>query len=444
MRMELDTIAKSYVTLVHMIGLHQLDFVDAYYGREELKLPEGREKEDYPLEDVIRETEQLLTYLNDVAPSTDNEQRINFLRQQLLSAESFVNILSTGEKDFDREVESVFNISAPHYDDEYFLSLHDDLESALNEIENKFNLSFEGNLGERISQFYELFYIPQDKIKPAIELAVQRSKSITEQHIKLALGSNGEGINLGFVTGKPWIGYNYYLGDAQSKIDTNTEEDISLTWARILGIHEGYPGHHTYFSKQDILIAQGQNWIELTIYPLFSPMSTISEGLARYAETFTFNDQEEADLLINLANETGIYEKLAGLGIKDVNDLLVAYSNLGKLHRSIDTSAVEAARKIYGDTSDEEVVEWMMTHGLVNQKTAEQRLSFFKQYGSYIAAYTSGERLINDYIEAAVRESGSENLPADQLRELKWKVYNKLLEKPPIVDSIKDYIAAHF
>lgn len=434
--MAIHDLAESYVRLVHKIGLHDGNYVDAYFGPEELKPDKNATKENFSLEELAYEAVELL---NNLYEQDAPEERINFLESQLNSAQSMINKLRGLELSFDDEFEAIYHLEPQQYG-EYYLQLQAGLASAMSRIENMFGLSYEGSLGERLNEFYRMFFIPTEEMEITFRHAISRSKEKTEQHIELP---ENEKIELGFVSGKPWTGYNYYLGNAQSKFDTNIEAEISLFKAVVLARHEGYPGHHVFHSLQDMLLVQEQGWVELSIYPLFSPMSVISEGLANYGIDLAFPPSEKVQLLVELAKVSGIDQILMEKGVEEdqLPELLQSYYELAKLHNELDYTAIEAGRMVYDGVPDEIIIDRLMATGLVSEKRAKQRISFIRTYGTYIVNYTLGQDLIAEYINTVLaRTFGSNMMDQSIVEQTKWNIYESLLISPPLPQELEAFV----
>ena len=139
-----------------------------------------------------------------------------------------------------------------------------------------------------------------------MDAAIAECRTRTLRHI--ALPAN-ERFTLAFVTDKPWSGYNYFQGDAASKIEINTDQPIFTDRAIDLGCHEGYPGHHVYNALLEKTFVRDRGWVEMSVYPLYSPMSFVAEGSANYGIDLAFPGDEaetfEREVLLPLAGLTG-------------------------------------------------------------------------------------------------------------------------------------------
>ena len=138
--------------------------------------------------------------------------------------------------------------------------------------------------------------------------AIAECRRLTMAHIPLP---RGEAFTLEFVTGRSWSGYNWYQGNYRSLIQVNNGAPVRMSRAIDLGCHEGYPGHHVYNILLEQRLARGRNWVEFTIYPLYSPQSFIAEGSANYGIELAFTGAER------LAYERRVLYPLAGIPARD-------------------------------------------------------------------------------------------------------------------------------
>ena len=115
----------------------------------------------------------------------------------------------------------------------------------------------------------------------------------------------GERFDLEYVKGTPWNAYNWYKGNYRSVIQVNLDFPIPLDRAVDLACHEGYPGHHVYNALLEQALVRDRGWVEISMYPLFSPQSLIAEGSANFGIDMAFPAAErvayERDSLFPLA-----------------------------------------------------------------------------------------------------------------------------------------------
>ena len=88
---QLDDIARSYVKLVLAVGLHDPNYVDAYYGPESWR----EECQQQSLATLNLDVRNLLTCLDGLKlEGLEIEQRREFLIKQLASVEYYIKHLS--------------------------------------------------------------------------------------------------------------------------------------------------------------------------------------------------------------------------------------------------------------------------------------------------------------------------------------------------------------
>ena len=129
--MDMNSIAESYVRLVLAVGVHDPDYVDAYYGP-----PEWREGiTEQPIPDLIREADQLLAQLDRIGMVTRfNEMgylRHRYLTRQLQAVRTRLQMLSGSVLTFDEEAEALYDASPPSFGPDHFDAILRRLDEAL-------------------------------------------------------------------------------------------------------------------------------------------------------------------------------------------------------------------------------------------------------------------------------------------------------------------------
>jgi hypothetical protein len=136
-----------------------------------------------------------------------------------------------------------------------------------------------------------------------------------------------EDFKLEFVNDKPWGGYNWYKGNYQSIIQINTDLDIFIDRAIDVGSHESYPGHHVYNMLLEKNLYRDKGWVEISLYPLFSPQSLIAEGSANYGIDMVFPGTES-----KVAFCKKVLLPLAGLDTTGISAYFRALDTRGQLN----------------------------------------------------------------------------------------------------------------
>ena len=198
------------------------------------------------------------------------------LQRQLIALRTKVEMIGGKTYSFDEEAALLYDAEPPFYPLSYFDKLLDEMDQLL---------VGDAVLSSRYTTFMEQFIIPKDLLDIVFNLATAGSRAITKQYLDLPTQEN---FVLEYVNDKVWSGYNYYQGDSQSLIQINTDFRIHIDRAIDLASHEGYPGHHIYMMLLDQNLVNTKGWMEYSVYPLFSPLSFISEGSANYGIDMVF------------------------------------------------------------------------------------------------------------------------------------------------------------
>lgn len=397
---KLNDIAEQYVRLGLEIGQYDADFVDAYYGPDSLK-PVGEKQGKFPKDDFIKKADELISGLKELASENGDEIALNrtaWLIAQLTAFKERCRIFSGEYSTFDKEAQELFGVIPSNYEEDYFKDL-------LSQMDDK--LPGEGNIKERFQQFSKKFIIPKAMVDTVFRTSINESRKRTLAHYKLP---SNENFKLEYVTDKPWSGYNWYKGNYQSVIQFNADIAANIEKAIDIAAHEGYPGHHVYNSLLEQKLYNEKGWVEISLYPLFSPQSLIAEGSANFGIEVVFPSDDSKkfaeEILMPLA-------KMDTIGLNLYFELLEIKSKLA-------FADIEIARRLLdGKIDEKEAIRWMTEYILMDQKTAERSLSFKKKYRTYVMNYTFGQELVRKYIN---KNGGDEN----NLQK-RWDLFEKLL-----------------
>jgi hypothetical protein len=400
----LDPIGERYARLVLAVGVHDEDYVDAYYGPKEWK--EEAKKQKLSLAEIRNRSESALNELSAVKrPSQEMERlRYDYLKRQLESLQAFVDLQLGKKFSFDEESKALYDAVSPRFSEEHFAEILRSLDSVL---------PGKGTIQERYDAFKKNFIIPPDKVDEVFQLALEESRKRTRKHIALPAD---ESFTVEYVTNKPWSGYNWYQGNYRSVIQVNTDLPIYIDRAIDLAGHEGYPGHHVYNVLLEQELLRKRKWLEFSVYPLYSPQSLIAEGSANYGVKVLFPEEERMDF------EQNVLFRAAGLDAVRYPQ----YRKVTEWTEKLTYAGNEAARRFLdGEWSEEQVVEWTMKYLLYTKERAVQRVQFVKKYRSYVINYNLGEDLVAKYIESRSRTP-----------EERWNEVTKLLGSPRLPSGL--------
>ena len=403
----LDAIARDYVLLSLMIGEKEDGYIDAYYGPPELQAKAKAEAARQSLEALAKRSADLSQRIAAAARDTQgiDKRRADFLAAQLTAAATRLRMLKGEKLSFEDEAQGLFGVRPALQP----LASYDPLLKRVEAL-----VPGSGPLDQRVEAFQAKFTIPRDKLKPVFEAAIAECKARTVQHIALPKGENFE---LAFVTGKSWSGYNYYQGGYRSRIEVNTDLPIRISRAVDLGCHEGYPGHHVLNALLEEKLTKGRNWIEYSVYPLYSPQSLLAEGSANYGIELAFPGRER------LAYETAKIYPLAGLPTAEAE----RYFELQNALQALQSARFTIARDLLeGRIDDAEAARLTQHYLLVSPERAKQLTDFTKQYRTYVINYGLGLDMVRADVE------GAGPTPA-----ARWKRMEQLLSEPTLPSDLK-------
>lgn len=375
---DIDQLAREYLFLELSMGNHDAGHVDAYYGPDDIKL--AAVESQLAMREILERSAQLADALKRVLASDDAMlmARVSGLLSRLQALDTRIAINSGELPAFDEESMQLFGTQAPRYDKQHF-------EAILQQVDEL--LPGDEPLGERVETFNGQFAIPRESLAAVFEAAMAECRRRTLEYIDLP---DNENFTIEYVTDKPWSGYNWYQGNAQSLIQVNTDFPIYIGRAVDLGCHEGYPGHHTFNALLENNLVNELGWIEWSLYPLFSPQSLIAEGSGNYGIELAFPGDDRVRF------EKDVLFPLAGLDAGKAD----RYYQLGGLLAQLNYAGNEAARQyLNGEATRDETVEWLKTYALSAAGRAEQRTYFFDAYRSYVINYNHGKDMVAAYIE---------------------------------------------
>jgi len=413
----MNRIAESYVKLVLAVGQHDANYVDAFYGPAEWKqAAEAAGKR--PLPDLLAEARALLAALAaspvpDAAGAADAADELprlrhRYLERQLSALAAHVEALGGRRRTFDEESRALYDAVAPVYDAAHYQAILDRIDRIV---------PGKGPLSDRIEAYRRRFVIPPDRVDGVFAAAIAECRRRTAAHVPLP---PGESFTVAYVKNKPWSGYNWYQGGFHSLIQVNTDLPIYIDRALDLAGHEGYPGHHVYNALLEQHLVRDRGFVELTVYPLFSPQSLIAEGTANFGVEVVFPGPERV-----IFERQVLYPK-AGLDPAGAAN----YDRLQELLRDLGYAGNEAARGyLDGKITRDAAQAWLVRYALMSPERAAQRLRFIDTYRSYVINYNYGQDLVRRYIES---RGGTADHP-DQ----RWREFARLISSPRLPSDLR-------
>ena len=406
---QMSNLSERYVKLVLAVGVHDADYVDAYYGPPEWRAAAAEQRRS--LIDLDADAAAWLRELADerLPPGAAELDRLRhrYLTTQVESLRARVKMLRGERLTFDEESRALYDAVAPVHTEEEF-------QGVLRELDAR--LPGRGSLLERYQAFRDRFEIPKDRLGAVFAAAIEGCRARTLEHIALP---PAESFTIEYVTGKTWSGYNWYQGNYRSLIQINVDLPIYIDRAIDLACHEGYPGHHVYNVLLEQRLVRERGWQEFTVYPLFSPQSLIAEGTANYGIEVAFPDAERRRF------EREVLFPAAGLNASGVEE----YYDVMELVQKLSYAGNEAARRYRDGRIDAAAAaKWHETYALMAPERAAQRVRFIDQYGAYVINYNLGKDLVASYIE---RRAGPD--PARR-----WSEFAALISSPRLPSGLKE------
>ena len=375
----LDAMARDYVALILEIGEREPGYVDAYYGPPEWQAAAHAAPRDLAqLASGAADLTARLQTVPEASLDADSQRRRAYLLAHVSAAAARVRMLSGEKMSFADEAEALFGVRPELRP----LESYDPVLARIDAL-----VPGEGSLTDRVTAFKSHYVIPKDRLQGVMDAAIAECRHRTVAHITLPAN---ERFTLSFVGDKPWSGYNYYLGDAASRIEINADFPIYTERAIDLGCHEGYPGHHVYNALLEQTFVRERGWVEMSVYPLFSPMSFVAEGSANYGIDLAFPGDEatvfERDVLFPLAGlDPSTAEKKA--------ELMALTRQLARAEYTI------ADDYLAGRVGREESIARLAKYTLTDPAKAAQRLRFIDTYRSYIINYGLGRDVVQAWVE---------------------------------------------
>ncbi|MFL5518717.1 MAG: hypothetical protein ACJ8DJ_21375, partial [Gemmatimonadales bacterium] len=322
-----------------------------------------------------------------------------YLRVQLGAMATRARMLGGERLSFDQEARALYDADPPHDSPAHFDSLLGRLDSLLPGT---------GPLAARYQRFRERLNIPAPLVDTVFKTAIAACRARTLAHLALP---DEERFDLEYVKGTSWNAYNWYKGDYHSLIQVNLDFPIAIDRAIDLACHEGYPGHHVYNALLEQALARKRGWVEITVYPLYSPQSLIAEGSANYGIDMAFPaDQRvtfERDSLFPLARlDPKLAERNAAVR-QVVERLNYARNEVARRYLDGQTDSAGAARQ-------------MSRYWLSTPAASAKTVRFINDYRAYVINYNLGRDLVAGWVERT--GGGSE--------EGRWRAFESLLSSP--------------
>ncbi|MDA8047673.1 MAG: DUF885 domain-containing protein [Actinomycetota bacterium] len=383
-----------YIRLGLALGRHVDGFVDAYYGPPALSAEAAVGAPTGPAA-LAEEGRRLLADLQ--TDGSLEAHRRTWLAAQVRGLHTSARKLAGEEIAYLDEIEACYGVRPTWTEEDDFAEAHRRLDRVLPRTGEP--------LAERYNSWREVQVVPPEKLHDAIESLAEDFRDRTRRAFGLPEGERVEFVLEG---GKPWSGFNYYLGDLRSRVAMNTDLPIlSLTLAHVVA-HESYPGHHTEHSRKEAGLVRRRHQMEETIFLVGTPQCLIAEGLADLG----------LEVIAGARPEAVIESHLAPLGIPYDAGVAGPVAEAGeKLGAVIGNAAIGVHDRGW---SPDQAVEYLKRWALRPEARAAKSVQFLTDptWRAYQFCYIDGFRLCRRFVggePARFERLISEQLIPDQL-----------------------------
>jgi hypothetical protein len=383
-----------YLTLGLRLGRHIDGLVDAYYGPPALAAVVEAEPVAPPGR-LVAEARALIAGVDAGEPlggsddttadsgvveaasgsGTDRFRR-RWLRAQL------VGLLTTARKldgvaiGYADEVESCYGVRPTRVDEGVLETAHRQLDEVLPGT---------GPLAERLVAWRESNAVPVDRLRPAIDALADDLRDRTRTLFGLP---EGERVHFELVSNEPWSGFNYYLGDLQSRVAVNTDLPVLSTSLAHLVAHESYPGHHTEHTRKEVGLVRRRRWWEESIFLVGTPQCLLAEGLADLG----------LEVVVGRRPEAVVAGLLAPVGIRYDAEVVAEVAEAGE---ALGAVRQNAAFRLHEDGADPDtVIDEVARWGLLSRDRAAKAVEFLTHptWRAYLTCYVEGLPLCRSFV----------------------------------------------
>jgi hypothetical protein len=193
------------------------------------------------------------------------------------------------------------------------------------------------------------------------------------------------------------MAYNWYSGNARSRIQINTDLPMRIYDLPALIAHEAYPGHHTDLSIKEVKLVKGLKYYEFTVNLLNAPSAVMAEGIATTALKTILPDEELEQWLRD--------ELLPSAGLSRIDPKRILA--LRKVPDKISGLSGNAAFMLLDQNkSGEEVSQYLQQYGPMSEQEAKHTVRFISApfNGSYVFTYDTGHDMLEELFQLGGRE----------------------------------------
>ncbi len=380
-------LVERYLTLGLRLGRHIDGLVDAYYGPPDLAAAADAEPRRPPA-GLVGEARDLLAAIDagePLEPSAvgavggdgSGAARRHWLRAQVRGLLTTARRLAGEPIGYADEVEACYGVRPSRIDEAVLEAAHRRLDEVL---------PGSGPLAERLVTWRESHAVPVDRLPAAIDSLAEDLRERTRVLFGLP---EGEHVDFDLVSGQPWSGFNYYLGDLRSRVAVNTDLPVLSTGLAHLVAHESYPGHHTEHTRKEVGLVRRRQWWEESIFLVGTPQCLLAEGLADLG----------LEVVMGRRPEEEIAAHLRPLGIRYDAEVVAAVSEAGE---ALGAVRQNAAFRLHEDGADADVVtDEVARWGLLSRERAGKAVEFLTHptWRAYLTCYVEGLPLCRAFVD---------------------------------------------
>jgi hypothetical protein len=390
-----EQIVERYLELSLAMDRHVSGFVDAYYGPRAIAdrvaaspvmAPEHLVAEARALLGAIAASEPLGdpdaeddpgSHRSEAPPDAGKDAaRRHFLRSQVIGILTSARKLAGEPIAYADEVEACYGVRPRRFAEDDFEAAHRRLEEVV---------PGNGPLAERYIAWREAQAVPTERLEAAVASLAEDLRARTGTLFGLP---EGEGVDFALVTGKPWAGFNYYLGGLKSKVEINTDLPVLSSSLGHLISHEAYPGHHTERVRKEVCLLRRHRCWEESIVVIGTPENLLAEGLADLG----------IEIVLGPRPEMVVVEHLRPLGISYDPDVVAVVRAAAE---ALDGVRANVAFRLWEDRADPEtVIDETVRWGLTTRARAAKQVEFLQHplWRAYISCYVEGLPLCRAFV----------------------------------------------
>jgi len=392
-----DDIGRRYQALALRISRHMPNYIDCWIGAPELREAIAGEEPAPPLELHVEAVSLHGACALLPADDSASARRRSWLLAQLGAMSGLIRRLDGEEIAFADLVEVLFDVSVAETPAVEVKRAHDRLDALLPPGDS---------LHDRLADHDVATRIPADRLAPAVESLAGMLRDRTREELGLP---DVESVEVVAVRDKPWGASAWFLGEGKTRVELNTDLPVTLGTVVYLAAHETYPGHHAERANKEIRLWRERDLGEAALVCLFTPETTISEGLADVARGVVLTDQELGATLRKLVRDLDLK-----ISAEDVErEVMVAAAR--DLLRDLTCDAALELHQI--GLPEAEVRSGLAERALRSADRVEHDLRGLRDpvWAAYAFTYAAGRRLIAPWLETQGQSAGFARLLREQL-----------------------------